>query len=97
MKHRKWTSKQKSQIILEGLSGRIEISKLCTKYEISQAQYYSRKTTNEWRDLFLQACHHAFETKNINKKEERLNNENQKLKTIIGDLTVELKKNEYEY
>ena len=84
---------------------RIEISKLCTKYEISQAQYYSRKTTNEWRDLFLQTCHllnlvkfqQAFETKNINKKEERLNNENQKLKTIIGDLTVELKKNEYEY
>jgi transposase-like protein len=91
MKHRKWTSKQKSQIILEGLSGKIEISKLCTKYEISQTQYY------KWRDLFLQTCHQAFETKNINKKEQKLNNENQKLKSIIGDLTIELKKNEFEY
>ena len=63
MAHRKWTSKQKSQIILEGLSGKIGISQLCTKYEISQTQYY------KWRDLFLQTCHQAFETKNINKKE----------------------------
>jgi len=91
MKHRKWTSKQKSQIVIEGISGRIEISKLCTKYEISQAQYY------KWRDLFLQTCHQAFETKNINKKEQRLNDENHKLKSIIGELTVELKKNEFEY
>ena len=91
MAHRKWTSKQKSQIILEGLSGKIGISQLCTKYEISQTQYY------KWRDLFLQTCHQAFETKNINKKEQKLNNENQKLKSIIGELTIELKKNEFEY
>ena len=45
MKHRKLTRKQKSQIILEGLSGRIEISKLCTKYEISQAQFFVSFTT----------------------------------------------------
>lgn len=91
MKNRKWTSKQKSQIILEGLSGKIGISQLCTKYEISQTQYY------KWRDIFLQTCHQAFETKNINKKEQRLTGENQKLKSIIGELTVELKKNEFEY
>ena len=91
MKHRKWTSKQKSQIVIEGLSGKIEISKLCTKYEISQAQYY------KWRDLFLQSCHQAFETKSITKKEQKLESEVHKLKSIIGDLTVELKKNEFEY
>ena len=91
MKHRKWTSKQKSQIVLEGLSGKIEVSKLCGKYEISQTQYY------KWRDQFLQTCHHAFETTNISKKEQRLEGEVSKLKNIIGDLTVELKKNEFEY
>jgi len=91
MKKRNWTSKQKSQIVLEGLSGKIEVSKLCIKYELSQSQYY------KWRDLFLQTCHQAFETKNINKKEQKLNNENQKLKSIIGELTIELKKNEFEY
>ena len=34
-------------------------------------------------------------TKNITKKEKRLQNENQQLKHIIGDLTIELKKSEY--
>ncbi len=91
MKHRKWTSKQKSQIVLEGLSGKIGISQLCTKYEISQAQYY------KWRDLFLGTCHQAFEIKNIDKKEQKLQNEVYKLKNIIGDLTIELQKNEFEY
>jgi transposase-like protein len=91
MKKRSWTSKQKSQIVLEGLSGRIEVSKLCNKYEISQGQYY------KWRDQFLQTCHQAFETKDISKKEQKLKDETQKLKKIIADLTVELKKNEFEY
>lgn len=91
MQKRSWTSKQKSQIVLEGLSGKIEVSKMCNKYEISQAQYY------KWRDQFLQTCHQAFETKDISKKEQKLKDETIKLKKIIGDLTVELKKNEFEY
>ena len=68
------------------MSGNIEIAKLCAKYQICQAQYY------KWRDLFLQFGHQAFEQKNISKKEQQLESENQKLKRIIGDLTVELKK-----
>jgi hypothetical protein len=38
----------------------------------------------------------AFESKNITKREKRLSAENQHLKQIIGDLTVELKKSEFE-
>jgi len=38
----------------------------------------------------------AFETKDISKKEQRLELENQKLRRIIGDLTIELKKTELE-
>ena len=90
MEKRKWTSQQKLQIVLEGLSGQIEISKLCAKYQISQTQYY------QWRDHLLKFGHQAFETKNITKKEHRLEQENYKLKKIIGDLTVELKKSEFE-
>jgi len=89
MKRRKWSSEQKLKIILEGLSGQIEISNLCNKYQISQALYY------RWRDQLLSHGHQAFETKNITKKEKRLENENRNLKQIIGDLTVELKKSEY--
>jgi len=90
MKKRKWQSQEKLRIVLEGLSGQIEISKLCNKYQIAQTQYY------QWRDQLLKHGHQAFETKNATKKEQHLENEVQKLKKIIGDLTVELKKTEFE-
>ena len=90
MKKRQWTSQQKLQIVLEGLSGQIEISKLCAKYQIAQTQYY------QWRDHLLEFGHQAFETKNITKKEQHLEQEVTQLKRIIGDLTVELKKSEFE-
>jgi len=90
MKNRKWLSQQKLQIVLEGLSGKIEISKLCAKYQIAQTQYYT------WRDNLLKHGHQAFEVKNVTKKEQHLEQEVTKLKKIIGDLAIELKKSEYE-
>ena len=90
MEKRKWSSQDKLKIVLEGLSGQIEISKLCAKYQIAQTQYYN------WRDNLLKYGHQAFETKNITKKEQHLEQEVVQLKKIIGDLTVELKKSEFE-
>lgn len=90
MKRRKWESSQKLKIVLKGLSGKIEISKLYNKYQISQVIYY------RWREQLLQYGHQAFESKNITRREQRLQSENQHLKQIIGDLTVELKKSEFE-
>jgi transposase-like protein len=90
MKKRIWTSQEKLRIVLEGLSGQIEITKLCAKYQIANTQYYL------WRDQLLKHGHQAFETKNISKKEQHLEHEVLKLKRIIGDLTVELKKSDYE-
>ena len=90
MEKRKWTSQQKLQIVLEGLSGQIDISKLCAKYQVSQAQYY------KWRDQLLKHGTQAFEIKDVTKKEQHLQQENNKLRRIIGDLTIELKKTEIE-
>jgi transposase len=90
MKRRNWTSKQKSQIVLEGLSGQIDISQLCQKYQVSQTQYY------KWRDLFIANCHESFEVKKQSQKEQHQASEINKLRNIIGDLTIELKKSEYE-
>jgi transposase-like protein len=86
MKKRKWTSQEKLKIILEGLSGQIEITKLCTKYQIANTQYYL------WRGQLLKYGRQAFESKNITKKERHLEQEVGKLKKTIGDLTMELKK-----
>jgi transposase-like protein len=86
MKKHKWTSQDKLRNVFEGLSGKIEIAKLCTKYQIASTQYY------QWRDQLLKHGSQAFETKNITKKEKYLEQKVKKLKNIIGDLTVELKK-----
>ena len=91
MKRRRWDSKTKSKIVLEGLSGR-PVSEICYEYGIYQNQYYS------WRDQFLKEAHSVFESSSGNKSGEvqRLRKEKAELKQIIGALTVELKKTEEE-
>jgi transposase-like protein len=90
VKRRQWTSAQKLKIVLEGLSGQIEISKLCSKYQIAQTQYY------QWRDQLLKFGKSAFEQKDVSKREQKLNQENRRLKNLVGELTLELKKTELE-
>ena len=89
MKNRKWTGKQKLAIVLEGFKEQLSVAELCNKHEIGQSQYY------KWRDQFLNNGASIFEIK-PDKKIERLERENTKLKTVIGGLTVELKKTEDE-
>jgi transposase-like protein len=85
---RRWTSEEKAKIVLQGLKGR-PVAELCNEYQIHQQQYYT------WRDKFLENASKVFETNQQSRREERLERENKKLKTIIGDLTVELKKSEH--
>ena len=54
MKRRKWDSKTKATIVLEGLKGK-PVAALCQEPQISQAQYYQR------RDQFLAHAAKAFE------------------------------------
>jgi transposase-like protein len=53
MKRRRWDSKTKTKIVLEGLSGK-PVSEICNDHGIHQNQYYS------WRDKFLSEAHRAF-------------------------------------
>lgn len=85
MKRRKWTPEQKALIVLEGLRGR-PIGELCNEHGISQAQHY------QWRDRFLGNAHRVFETATVDKRTQRLESENAKLKGLVGELTLELKK-----
>jgi len=88
MRHHRLDHRTKALIILEGLRGR-PIAEICNEHQISQTQYY------RWRDRFLSNMHQAFE--NGSRKETKLIFENDRLKKIIGDLTVELKKSESEW
>ena len=89
MKRRKWDSKMKAKIVLEGLSGR-SVSEICSDYEIGQTQYY------RWRDQFLNKAYQAFDSDKNGSEIQRLKKKTARYQQIIGALTVELKKTEDE-
>jgi len=70
-----------------GLKGR-PIGELCAEHEISQAQYY------QWRDQLLANAAKAFEPAGAPQRQGRLERENARLKSLVGELTLELKKSE---
>ena len=87
MKRRKWDSKTKSLIVIQGLKGK-SVNEICIEHQISQAQYY------QWRDQFLQNAPKAFEVHEQSSREAVLERENSKLKKLVGELTLELKKSD---
>jgi transposase-like protein len=82
MKRRQWDPKAKAMIVIEGLKG-TSVAELCTEHQISQAQYY------QWRDQFLAHAPKAFEVHEQSQREARLSRENARLKTLVGELTLE--------
>jgi transposase-like protein len=90
MKQRKWDSKDKAKIILEGLRGK-PVSQICNEYQINQSQYYL------WGDQFLSNVDKAFDSPQKASRELRLESEVQKLRALVGELTMELKKSEEDF
>jgi transposase-like protein len=80
---RKWDPKTKARIVLEGLSGGC-INELCRTHELRPGQYY------KWRGHFLENCHQVFEKQSGPQTESDLAAENEKLKRLVGELTLEL-------
>lgn len=89
MKQRKWDSKTKAKVVLEGFRGK-SIASICNEYQISQSLYY------QWRDQFMSRVDQVFDLPRKGAREAQLQEENRKLKTVIGDLTLELKKSQEE-
>jgi transposase-like protein len=87
MQKRKWDAKTKAMIVLEGLKGK-PVAEVCTEHQISQSQYY------QWRDQFLAHAAQAFEVHQHTRKEARLEQENARLKNLVGELLLELKKSD---
>jgi transposase-like protein len=87
MRRRRWKPERKALIVLEGLKGR-PIGELCAEHEIGQAQYC------QWRDQFLANAAKGFEPAGAPQRQGRLERENMRLKTLVGELTLELKKSE---
>lgn len=87
MQRRKWDSKTKALIVLQGLKGK-PVAELCIEHQISQAQFY------QWRDQFLANASKTFDVHQQTQREARLEQENSRLKKMVGELTMELKKSE---
>jgi len=90
MKYRKWDPKTKMQIVLEGLEGKIQLSELCNRHHITQGMFYY------WLKELQAKGHKVFESVKQTKKEQKLQEEVKKLKRIIAELSIELKKTELE-
>ena len=83
MPRRKWDAQTKAAIILQGLKGK-PVAEICTEHQISQSHYY------QWREQFLKKMPQVF--MNSERRQQSLARENSRLKKMIGELTVELKK-----
>ncbi|NCW13502.1 MAG: transposase [Chitinophagia bacterium] len=82
---KKWSAKEKSQIVLEGIKGRPVVD-ICATYGVSQSLYYT------WRDKFFANVSDVFEVDKKNGKEQRILRENAKLKQSLAETILELKK-----
>ena len=89
MKNKKWTGKQKLQIVMEGFKEKAPVSELCNRFEIGQSQYYKQ------RDQFIKNGASIFDDK-PDKKIVYLEAKVKKLTSYVGELTIELKKTEDE-
>lgn len=88
MKRNQWTKEQKFKIVLEGLQSDLSVGELCSKHEVHQSQYYA------WREQFFREGAKMFESSKASKREEQLNKKIAKMQRVIGELTLELKKND---
>jgi transposase-like protein len=85
MQRRRWAAETKAAIVLEGLKGK-SVSEICTEHQISQSLYY------QWRTEFLTNAAKAFEGHQLTEKERRLKQENARLKKLVAELLLELRK-----
>jgi transposase len=64
MARRRWTAKEKMEIVVEGMAPGANISEVCRQYGIAQTQYY------RWRESFIQGGLSALETHPSNREKQ---------------------------
>jgi transposase-like protein len=87
MKRRQWDANTKAMIVIEGLQGK-PVAQLCHEHQISQS------LSDHWRAQLLAQAAKAFDDPQRTRKEARLQQENARLKQLVGELTLEFKKSD---
>ncbi len=80
---RKWDARTKAKLVLEGIMGGC-VNDLCRSHDLRPGQYY------KWRGYFLENCYRVFEKQPNGPAESELAVEIEKLKRLVGELTLEL-------
>ena len=79
---------EKLKIVLEGLSGTIQVSDLCRKYDIKSARFY------DWKEKLSKSAESVFDGRGRKstadqKTIEDQKKENERLKDVIAEITME--------
>lgn len=82
-KRSRYTSKQKLEIVLEGLRGDTQITELCRKYGITSGIYY------KWRELFLRKGEEIFANRGNFASEQNYLDKIDDMERVIGRLAME--------
>jgi len=82
-KRSRYTSKQKLEIVLEGLRGQTSITELCRKYSMTSTMYY------KWRDTLLRKGEEIFANHGILASERFYIEKVREMERVIGRLTLE--------
>jgi transposase len=83
-KYRKFTAKQKAEIVLAGLRGEVSIKDVCREHEIAETLYYS------WREKLLEGGQAALAGKDERQGEKELRRRIAELERVVGRKTYEL-------
>jgi hypothetical protein len=87
MQQRPWDAKTNAMMVLEGLQG-TPVAEIGTEQQISPSQ------DDHWRDQFLAHAAQAFEVHQHTRKEAHLEQENARLKRLVGELLLQCNKSD---
>lgn len=84
MSRGKWSPEEKQKIVMTGLRNEMSVAELCRQYGVSDVMYY------KWKKQFLDSGYQGLKGNGkASSAEVALQRENEDLKALIGELTVE--------
>ena len=83
-KYRRFTAKQKAEIVVAGLRGDRSVRDVCREHEIAETLYY------QWRDKLLEGGQEALAGKDERQSERELRKKVRELERALGRKTYEL-------
>jgi hypothetical protein len=87
MHRRTWEAKTNARLVIPGLQGK-PVAVICNEYQLSQSH------DSQGRDQGLAHASTACEAQQHGRQEARLPQEKARLKKLVGELTLELKKSD---